>query len=55
MYLNFFIRQDLVTELPEKCDFDLFKPIDVFRLRRCIRNVWKLAHKLKKIGSGCSR
>ncbi|KAK0447808.1 uncharacterized protein EV420DRAFT_1567720 [Desarmillaria tabescens] len=41
--------EDLVTELPEKYDFDLLKPIDVFRLRRCMRNVWKLAHEIERL------
>ncbi|KAK0436736.1 hypothetical protein EV421DRAFT_1105219 [Armillaria borealis] len=48
----FVICQDLVTELPEKYDFDLFKPIDVFRLRRCMRNVWKLGHEVKRLDRG---
>ncbi|PBK78136.1 hypothetical protein ARMSODRAFT_26073 [Armillaria solidipes] len=39
--------EDLVTELPEMYDFNLVEPIDVFRLRRCIRNVWKLAHEIE--------
>ncbi|KAK0200819.1 hypothetical protein DFS33DRAFT_1079353 [Desarmillaria ectypa] len=37
--------EDLVTELPGKYDFDL----DIFRLRRCMRNVWKLAHEIERL------
>ncbi len=45
----FVIFQDLVTELPEKYNFDLGKPTDVFWLRRCMRNVWKLAHEVERL------
>lgn len=43
----FVISQDLVTALPEKYVFDLGKSTDVFWLRRCMRNAWKLAHEIK--------
>ncbi|PBL01742.1 hypothetical protein ARMGADRAFT_1071253 [Armillaria gallica] len=45
----FVIFQDLVTELPEKYNFDLGKSIGVFWLRRCMRNVWKLAHEIERL------
>ncbi|KAK0200826.1 hypothetical protein DFS33DRAFT_1386769 [Desarmillaria ectypa] len=40
---------DLATELPEKYDVDLVKPIDVLRQRWCMRNVWNLAHEIERL------
>ncbi|KAK0236909.1 hypothetical protein EDD85DRAFT_1023672 [Armillaria nabsnona] len=41
--------EDLITEIPEKYNFDLGKSTDVFWLRRCMRNVWKHAHEVERL------